>query len=194
MKSARIFIVFTFLLAFVVCVSAQANPYPNELRGYEFFGKGKLKDLKLGVSTKEDTKRIFGQDCEYVCQYDENWFVNFDFIDENTTKEIGGKKFIPKKEFIGTLYSITLQPKKNISFQKIKFSKSFALGNGGGSASGSETDEGSWYESKVYEDSSGLIYDICKKSFPDKCKKGELLAIEYTLPKKSEAKLFTLQK
>ena len=153
MKSAKIAVVFTFLLAFAVCVSAQSIQFPNELKGYEFFGKGKLKELKLGASTQEDTKRIFGQECEYVCQYDENWFISFDFIDENTTKEIGKNKFIPKKEYFGTLYSITLQPKENVYFQKIKFSKAF-LFNYGGEAWVSENENGlnssaGWYKSKI---------------------------------------------
>lgn len=198
MNRAKIFIAFTFLFAFAVCVSAQRNPYPNELKGYEFFGKGKLKALKLGVSTKEDTKKIFGQECEYVCKYDENWFVNFDFIDENTTKEIGKKKFIPRQEFFGKLYSITLQSKEDVSFLKIKFPRVFAFSYSGG-ATVSENETGlnsshTWYKGKIYEDSNGLSYDICLQSFPDKCEKGELLAIEYTIPKKSETKLFILQK
>ncbi len=33
MKSAKIFIVFAFLLAFALDVLAQRNPYPNELKG-----------------------------------------------------------------------------------------------------------------------------------------------------------------
>lgn len=194
MKLTKFFIVFTFLPAFAFSVSAQSNQYPNELKGYQFFGKGKLKTLKFGIFTEADVKKIFGEDCEYVCEYDENWFIGFDFIGQTTSKEIKGNKLILKKEFFGTLYTITLQPKNDISFSKTKFPKPFVLSYSGGATSGSEADEGTWYKSKTYKDYNGLLYDICEKSFPKSCKKGELLAIEYTLPKKSEAKLFILQK
>ncbi len=77
MKSAKIFIVLTFLLAFAACISAQENTFPNELKGFEFFGNGKLKDLKLGSSKKEDVKKIFGEYCEKYCDYDENFKIKF---------------------------------------------------------------------------------------------------------------------
>ncbi len=53
----------------------QLNFYPNEIKGYEFFNKGKLKNLKLSVWTKEDVKSIFGNSCETSCDYDENWKI-----------------------------------------------------------------------------------------------------------------------
>ncbi len=53
MKLTKIFIVFTFLLAFAICVSAQSVQFPNELKGFEVFGKGKLKSLKLGSSKRK---------------------------------------------------------------------------------------------------------------------------------------------
>jgi len=96
MKLEKIFIVFTFLLAFAVFVSAQGSPYPNELKGYEFFGKGKLKNIKLGVSSKKDVKKIFGKDCDY----DENFKVKFEYLaaldDCMTTQDIRDRAMCPQ--------------------------------------------------------------------------------------------------
>lgn len=92
MKLTKIFIVFTFLLAFAICVSAQKNQYPNELKGYEFFGKGKLIKIKLGVSTKKDVKKIFGKDCEKYCDYDKNFKIKFEYLaalDDCMTRQKG---------------------------------------------------------------------------------------------------------
>jgi hypothetical protein len=43
MKSIIFTIIFSLFLVFVQNIQGQSNSYPNELKGYEFFGKGKLK-------------------------------------------------------------------------------------------------------------------------------------------------------
>ena len=117
MNRAKIFVVFTFLLAFAVCVSAQSVQFPNELKGYEFFGKGKLANLKLGVSIKEDVKNVFGVPRQEiynsaVYDYDPNWSIQFVYFDEqksmithclasDTSKII--KKLVPLPQFIGMI-------------------------------------------------------------------------------------------
>ncbi|HMS41797.1 MAG TPA: hypothetical protein PKE69_16315, partial [Pyrinomonadaceae bacterium] len=60
--------------------AGKLNTYPNELEGYKFFDKGKLKGLKLTVSTKEDVIKIFGSDCESGCDYDEIWKIDFSYF------------------------------------------------------------------------------------------------------------------
>ncbi|MEJ7849702.1 MAG: hypothetical protein WKF92_16580 [Pyrinomonadaceae bacterium] len=56
-------------------IAGKLNSYPNELVGFEFFDKGKLKRLKLTVSTRDEVKNKFGFDCGSACQYDRNWVV-----------------------------------------------------------------------------------------------------------------------
>ena len=80
MNRAKIFIAFTFLLSFAVCVSAQDYKYSNELKGFELFRNGKWKSLKPLISTKEDVEKIFGKSCLDGCDYDENWRVEIMYV------------------------------------------------------------------------------------------------------------------
>lgn len=127
MKSAKIFIVFTFLLTFAVCVSAQSVQFPNELKGYEFFGKGKLKKINLGVSTKKDVKKIFGKDCEKSCDYDENFRIKFEYLaaldDCMTTEDIRDRVMCPQNRFVGKISSITIEPKNDQTLKDLPTSK-----------------------------------------------------------------------
>ena len=160
MKSAKIFIVFTFLLAFAVCVSAQSVQFPNELKGYEFFGKGKLKNIKLGVSTKKDVKKIFGKDCEKYCDYDENFKIKFEYLaaldDCMTTEDIRDRLMCPQSKFVGTLSSITLEPKQYQTLKDLPTSK-FNKFSGG-----SSIEKGSGVSSSYtsFTDKYGLRYSI----------------------------------
>lgn len=195
MKPLKFFIIFTFLLSFALQVSAQASLFPNELKGFEFFGKGKLKDLRLGMTTQKDIKDNFGENCKLSCDFDKNWVITFNFFSKNTTTKLGEKELTPKEEFYGKLYSVALVPKMNISFRKIKFPKSFSFIGYGGGGSCPDADEGcSWSNNKLYKDAHGLIYAICEKSSPNKCKKGDLSAIIYSIPDNLEAQIFTEEK
>jgi len=160
MKLAKIYIVFTLLLAFTVCVSAQSTQFPNELKGYEFFGKGKLKKIKLGVSTKKDVKKIFGKDCEKYCNYDENFQIKFEYLaaldDCMTTEGIRDRAMCPQNKFVGTISSITIEPKQNQSLKELPTSK-FNMVSGG-----STTEKGSGVSSSYtsFTDKYGLRYSI----------------------------------
>ncbi len=116
MKSAKIFIAFTFLLAFAVCASAQVNQYPNEIRGFEFFDDGKLNNLKILFSSKDEVKAIFGEKCADSCDYNEDWRINFIYVDRDwSNKRIEGtyeRIYKPKTEFVGKLARIYFKPKK----------------------------------------------------------------------------------
>jgi len=118
MKSAKIFIIFTFLLAFAVCVPAQTNQYPNEIEGYEFFKNGKLNDLKLLVSDRNDVKAVFGEKCEHGCAYDDDWEIRFSYVNSGWSRKLteNGEEQIykPKSEFVGKLAGITFNPKRQI--------------------------------------------------------------------------------
>ncbi len=168
MKLAKIFIVFTFLLAFAVYVLAQSvqSPlaqgiqFPNELKGYEFFGKGKLKKIKLGGSTKKDIKKIFGKGCEKECDYDENFKIKFEYLaaldDCMTTQDIRNRFMCPQSDFVGTISSITLEPKQHQILKDLPTSKfNVILG-------GSSTEKGSGVSLSYtsFTDKYGLRYSI----------------------------------
>ncbi len=132
MKITKVLIVFAFLLTviFVQNFQAQGSQYPNELKGYEFFGKGKLAGLKPGVSTKEDVKKIFGKKCEKVCDYDSDWTVNFSFYENNWTKEDTNEKgerlvYYLEPKYLEKLRKIEISPKKQLSFTNISFPNTF---------------------------------------------------------------------
>ncbi len=133
MNRAKIFIAFTFLLAFAVCVSAQSVQFSNELKGYEFFGNGKIKGLQLMVSSKEDVKNIFGEDCEKQCDYDEDWLMRLRYFEEGRIEPDSDSTdekpvyFLDSKYF-GKLRSVEIRPKKQMSFSDIYFPEIFHRG------------------------------------------------------------------
>ena len=186
----------------------QLNTYPNELKGFRFFDKGRLRGLKLTVSTKDDVKRNFGADCASTCDYDENWQVNFTFFG-NISKEstVDNKKirYVPKEEYVKTLYSITLTPKRRISFSQIIFGSKFNRSDGFAIGDGFDTDgrltSAVGIQYKTYQDRYGLIYTIFQKVGytvgeveKDDRREGDLTSIEYTIPDQLEAAMFAEQK
>ncbi len=203
MKRAKVFIVFTFLLAFAVCVSAQTNPYPNELKGYGFFRSGKIKELRLGISTKEDVEKIFGESCDENCSYNPNWDINFNYLkaDSCFTSQTGKapkQTFCPDKKFVGKLSSVELKPKKTISFGKISFSNFGGYGAGGSIAEDGQGGGTSiFYHS--FSDGNGLTYNIfdnvdSTEKNSTNMKKGDLFSIKYEFSDKLSKKIFIKQK
>ena len=160
MNRAKIFIAFTFLLAFTVCVSAQSVQFPNELKGYEFFGNGKLKDLKLGSSKKKDVEMIFGESCEKFCDYDETFKIKFEYLaaldDCMTTEDIRDRAMCPQNEFVGTISSITLEPKQDQILKDLSTSKFNKVGGGSITQKGS----GVSVSYTSFTDKYGLKYSI----------------------------------
>lgn len=209
MKFTKLTIIFIFLLAFAVSVSAQVNPYPNELEGFEFFRNGILKGFTLGVSTKEDVKRIFGEECNNQielnelnsttngCDYDKNWKIMFTYLDLGMEFDVdNGSIGSPKLEFYGRIWDITLIPKKRISVNKNEFSKVFKPWTGKQvwcSNSSYENDNCSWSKNKFYQNSNGLTYAICIKDSKKQCKKGSLNWIEYKILPKLRYKYLNLE-
>lgn len=176
------------------------NSYPNELQNFIFFDRGKLKGLKLTISTRADVKTNFGTDCEPLCDYDQNWAVRFTFFNDFSSEVTEGEKrvkIVAKAEYADKLFSITLTPKSKTLFDKVTFPAKFRKsrvystahdGLGGGTNSSYD----------VYFDRYGLKYNILDKisltTIKDlKWQKGELASIEYTIPDKLAEEMFTKQ-
>jgi hypothetical protein len=115
MKLAKIFIIFTFLPAFALQVSAQENAVQNKAEIFQLFKKENLKELKFLVSTKEDVKALFGEKCESECDFGKNWWIRFTYVNKDwlgiryyQKDQPRNKVWItkPKPEFVGKLLTI----------------------------------------------------------------------------------------
>ena len=195
MKSAKIFIFFALLLVFALQVSAQSVQSPNELNGYEFFAKGKLKNLQFAVSSKDDVKEIFGANCEKKCDYDANWSISFEYFDDIWMKESRNEKdekivYKLDSKYLRKLRSIEIRPKKPISFANVAFPRVFQKFLV--ASSGFNSDKSRVSGDEAFQDSSGLTYEICQIN----CDSGdkELVLIRYDIPKELKDTLFILQK
>jgi hypothetical protein len=197
MDSAKIFIVFTFLLAFALSAPAQINPYPNELKGYEFFGKGKLKKIKLGVSTKKDIKKIFGKDCEKSCDYDESFEIKFEYLtaldDCMTTVDIRNRMMCPQNSFVGKISSITIEPKKDQILKDLPTSTFNKFSSGGSIEKGS----GISVSYTSFTDKYGLRYSILSgktaySQYPSLVE-GKLYSIKYIFTDDFIRQVFTVE-
>lgn len=179
----------------------ELNTFPNELKDYKFFDTGKLKGLKLTISTKEEVKNSLGENCESSCDYNSEWKVRFSYFGSfsyERTVDNKKTKFVAKDELVDKLYSITLIPKSTILFNNVVFPSPFKKDNvytaahdGKGGGTNSSTD--------IYKDRYGLEYNILEKisltTIKDlKWLKGELRSIEYTIPKKLEETMFVEEK
>ena len=192
MKSARLFIAFTFLLIFAVGASAQKTKTtrgldnldlmtinrqstddrsgivtPNELEGFQFFKAGKLSGIRIGVSTKTDIQNIFGSACEKPCQYDENWMISFDYFSAGQTliENLGKpnqKNYVPRKEAIGKIEEVRIRPKNQISFKNITFPANLKKYSYSETAYSREEIRDG-VEFDIYADSFGLQYLVFDK-------------------------------
>lgn len=205
MKRTKIFIVFTFLLAFAVCASAQSSLYPNEIKGYEFFGKGKIKKLKPGISTKEDVIKIFGEACESIysfegCKYDENWNISFYYFEPTTAwfktfPDGNSVKYLPKSKYVGKIQTIQLSALKNYPFAKKLLAKNFKTEDLElRTKPFSSPEQPGFVLSTIYYDSSGLNYFVCQSEDDKDFRKGDLLRIDYRISEKQQSKIFVEQK
>ncbi|MGH9948438.1 MAG: hypothetical protein ACRD6X_14765, partial [Pyrinomonadaceae bacterium] len=176
MKFARMTII--FILALVVSASAQESPFPNELPGFEFFGKGKLKDLRLGVSTRDDVKKIFGRECENRCNYDADWSIGFEYYDDIWIKENRNEKgekltYLLDPKYLGKVHSILIYPKKQISLTDASFPEIFRR-----LITTSTTDSRSGKSRMTVNDSfqepNGMTYEIYSRTNYDDIKNKKL--------------------
>jgi hypothetical protein len=176
---------------------AQTVRYPNELKGYEFFGKGKLKPIVLGTSSKQDVQKLFADTCEKGCDYDGRFLIKFDYLSCDscmTTEYIRNRAMCPLSEYMGTVQKITLTPKLPIFFNDI--STSPFPKNNGGSILLKDGSGGVSYES--FSDAFGLKYSIKRgetssltlASPGPSYMSGPLYSIEYGLSVEVETKIF----
>jgi hypothetical protein len=206
MRNASLLPAIFGVLLLVSGVSAQTGRYPNELEGYRFFTSGKLKGLQFLVSTKEDVKRILGEDCEKQCDYDADWMINFEYFDEIWTREESNNKgdrrvYKLDPKYLGKIRQIDLKPKKPVSFANVRFPASFSKTIV--TVAPDPRDPRAGAAATVYDsfgDTDGLSYQLFGTSNPPPLpgsrvyKPGELVTIRYTVPKKREKSLFVLQK
>jgi hypothetical protein len=182
MRVLKLITAANLLLIFAICITGQTNPFPNEIKGYELYAKGKLEKIKILVSSEKDTIKIFGKNCESGCDYDDNWKVAFrflrkgEYISEGTGKE--ERRFYLPKKYIGKLSEIHFLPKKHISFEGIQFSnlfrKSFAYQTG---AELHPEDAGSM---NTFTDNFGLKYVVCSTtSVSGRYQKDDVFSIDY---------------
>lgn len=201
MNRAKIFIVLTFFLAFALQVSAQAIKFPNELKGYEFFGSGKLEKLKLTVSSKDDVRKIFGENCEVKCSYGADWLISFTYFEDIWIKTGQKGRYLLDSKYLGKLRLIEIQPQKQLSFADVSFSEEFRKSIET-STTHARSGKSRLTINDIFEDSYGLSYEIfLQTSYDDiknkkakSYKKGDLVLIRYKIPEKLEEDLFVLQK
>lgn len=191
MKSAKFFITFTFLLAFTICVSAQSSQYPNEIEGFKFFSDGKLKNLKLLFSEKNDIRAIFGDRCDNGCDYNEDWSIGFFYVNKDWFQKFieGASERIykPKPEFVGKLSQINFTPKKTILLSE-SFVTSKELHCHARTAF-----KVSRYQIRVCSDNERVIYKISDETTEDnKILKGQILSITYLSSGKDNDDIYRL--
>lgn len=206
MKPAILFVTFSFLLTlvFVSASQAQTSSYPNELKGYDFFGKGKLKNLKIGVSTIEDVKNVLGETCESVCDYDENWTVSFSFFENNwikTDTDPNGVKTVQylDPKYLGKLRKIEFHPKKQISFKNVSFPNEFRKLSRSEITKNPQKNISKMTTYELFQDSNGLTYEIFGAKDVDNTKtkekslynKGDLYSVLYNISKEQEKEIFS---
>ena len=190
---------------FTHSLQAQTKPFPNELKGFELYGRGRIAVLKLAVSSKEDVARVFGSDCIKKCDYDDKWFVNISYIGDLGRSIIIGdnmRDLIPKPQFAGKIESIVFTPKGRIKFKKSKFTREFTRRATEGI---SERIKGNLFFD-YYFDEYGLFYFIFKRferaanlefnseitAAPENIpwKKGDLTSILYAVTKEQEEQIW----
>ncbi len=209
MKLTIFFIAFAFLFALINAPisRAQNNPYPNELEGYDFFGNGKLKDLKLGFSTKENVKKIFGKKCDSSCDYDTDWTINFSYYENAWTKEDIDQKnkkivYYLDSKYLGKLRKIEIRPKKQVSLGNVSFPNAFQKLSRSSITNDTRIRKKRMITYELFQDSYGLVYELFDRADYDDIKlkgekfynKGDLFSIQYNVSKEQEKEMFILQK
>lgn len=182
MKAIKLLIISNLILIFALDILGQNISFPNEIKGYQFYGKGRLENIKILISNEKDAIKIFGKNCESGCDYDENWKVSFRFIRKGKyiSEGTGGheRRFYVPKKYIGKLSEIHFLPKKHISFEKIKFSNLFRQGFA--NQTGDELHPEDAGSMNTFSDNFGLKYVVCSTtSVSGRYQKGDVYSIDY---------------
>ena len=192
MKIINAVVLLNILLLFTICVSGQKNSFPNELKGFELYQKGKLLRMNLLGSNKTDVKKVFGESCNTECDYDENWAISFSYIrksDYISETDEGGnvRKFYPPRKYVGTLISIRFHPKNHISIDNKVFSTLFRqiIGYDG------ILNQKESISVIKFSDQNGLEYNISQREMPgEKYQKGDVISIEYAITETKREEIF----
>ncbi|MGQ0542916.1 MAG: hypothetical protein ACT4O9_13840 [Blastocatellia bacterium] len=182
------------VLVLVVCTHAQTSQFPNELTGYQLFGNGKLKTVGFETTKNQDIEKLFGDDCEKGCDFDERFSIKFDYLDLGdcmTTQKVRDRVQCPLDRYIGTIESISLIPKKEIIFHPVSTNPFTNRSSGGIFAKDGSSQV--FYES--FGDEFGLKYSFRRESskttFPGpEYMEGMLYSIEYVLSDQRIEKIF----
>lgn len=199
MKTSWKLSIWALFLIFTLNLHAQKKAYPNELKDYEFFGRGRLSKISLAQSTKQDIEKIFGEDCISPCDFNENWRIRFEYLGDFALtvwdrKAKGYKEKIPKPQYLGKLYSIIFLPKNRISIKKEDFPFAFVRGPGATRSASSRRWE---YSYSTLSDKYGLHYNLLETiEARDNSNvsanavlsrnKGDLIEIAYGIPAKKQ--------
>jgi hypothetical protein len=122
MRGKRILLCLVLLFSFVAGISAQVKTAQNEVNIDRLLRKENFTTLQFLVSTKEDVKFSFGEQCASggQCVYDEDWFIRFKYVGEVLSfswaqpNQPQNRYFITysKPEFRGKLLGIEFTPRK----------------------------------------------------------------------------------
>jgi hypothetical protein len=196
MKQRRLVWLIVLVVFVSICGAAQENPYPNEVAGFEFFGKGKLKGLQPGFSTRTDVSEIFGDTCESRCEYDETFWISIGYLSATSCyksrKDDVEYTTCPREELVGTLYSIELTPTRPISFLGVRRTGFSLIGVGAMVSSGGGSLSFTWFGSE-----NGLSYSVINNTDNTRDARlrefveGDLYKIEYRLSKETEKRIFS---
>src|ERR1044072_3611816 len=186
---------FTVLLFALIFLSQPVTgqielSFPNELKGLEFYGKGKLDGIKLGITRSDDWDTVFGAGKDEDLDLNEDWRTSgFISVNEGALKTINEdgieRKYQVFPSFTRTLWQIILAPKKRISLRNYHFPDVFKISAGFTSHSACTF--------TIYGDEDGLSYSIVNANPKDKsCRAGELSTISYDIPDRLDSTIYFL--
>jgi hypothetical protein len=203
MKLTGGIVAIAFVLLVTVIVSAQQNAFPNELKGYEFFGKGRLSEVRFVTTGKPEIRALLGNKCEKVCDYNADWEMRFEYFEDiwstqsrNATGEITRSTLDPK--YLGKLRVISLIPKKEIILGDKDFAPSFSriiITSNSDRLPGKSR----MTVNDAFSDEFGLTYELYNRTNYDDFRdtpsrvKGQLVMVRYELTNAAQKALFVLQ-
>lgn len=177
---------------------------PNERPGMEFFRTGRLKPLRLGVSTRVDVSKIFGSACAGMCDYDEKWKFKVEYFQTGASlsdepasadQKTAPRKLVLRPENAGKIYAVHFIPKIETPIETSAFAAEFHMKF---QISFGDDFDGHSSRSLIlsYTDGYGLRYRIDRsdtKKYPGP-QTGDLIRVEYTIPREPMEELFAEQK
>jgi hypothetical protein len=212
MNISKTLIFFTILI--LLCANAKAQCdlmgqkllqepigiFPNELEGFKFFGEGKLSSLQLGVSTREDVAKVFGEPTkitnnEEFFDYDSDWTIIIGYFNKNSGMSFSSVnnsisrswRVIP--EYVGKIETVRLWAKKKIPFNQVIDPDKFV-----------NQISNDIFNYTMYWDGYGLRYKLFKSYLDERqaarhsYSKGDMMQIEYHIECPIERKIFIEKK